>query len=62
MRQAPGEWHLVGECTGREEVPPPEEQERIFEEVVGEPLASVIERLARRAAAGPQRAGANAGR
>jgi len=41
---------LLEAFAGREEVPPPEEQERIFEEVVGEPLASVIERLARRAA------------
>ena len=47
---------LLKAFAGREEVPPPEEQERIFEEVVGEPLEAVVARLAARAPADGGRA------
>ncbi len=48
---------LLKAFAGKEEVPPPEEQERIFEEIVGEPLEAVIARLAARAPAGEDQAG-----
>ncbi len=48
---------LLKAFAGKEEVPPPEEQERIFEEIVGEPLEAVIARLAARAPVGEDQAG-----
>ncbi len=42
---------LLREFAGRDEIPPPEEQERIFREVVGEPFPQFFERVAARVSA-----------